>query len=185
MADNTFNAGTGITIGGADLAKWEYFIGSKWVDEFEREMDKATGRSAKYILSQIRSRILSKSYVPNSLWTAKRKGFNSVAEAIPLVETGGLIREAIAAKRKSIGVWEVGVIEDKTSRRTGAKASKYVRALHEGVTVTSTIRGVRRTFRIPPRPFLRSVWEDMAVRGKVHKDWSDTIEMILRKHGKL
>lgn len=185
MADNTFNTGTGLTIGGADLDRWEYFIGSKWSSEFEREMDKATGRSAKYVLSQIRSRILSRSYVPNTLATAKGKGFSSVSEAIPLVETGGLIRDAIAAKRKSIGVWEVGVIEDKTSRRTGAKASKFVRALHEGVTITSSINGVRRTFRIPPRPFLRSVWGDMMVRNRVNKEWSDTIEMILRKYGKL
>jgi len=174
----------GIKISGPDLVAFEKFIKYQWKSDLETEMDKATGRAAKYILSQIRERILAKQYTPNSLHTARRKGYNSVSEAIPLVDTGGLIREALQTQKKSIGVWEVGVIGNKPSRKTGYPASAYVRALHEGFTSTVEIQGVRRTFRIPPRPFLRAVWEDMIVQDRVHLEWSNAIKTVLKRHGK-
>jgi hypothetical protein len=180
-----FNIGASFKLAGKDLAKFENFLAFRWKGAMETEVDKATGRGAKYIQSQIRARILDKQYVPNTLWTAKQKGYNTPDEAIPLVDTGSLIREALQAQRNRPMVWEVGIIKDIPSKRTGAPASKYVQALHDGVTVTVSIRGVRRTFRIPPRPFLRNVWEDLMVQGRVHKEWSDAIEKVLKEYGQL
>jgi len=180
-----FNIGSSIKMVGTDWKAFQNFLGFKWKAAGEKEVDKATGRAALYIKSQIRARILSKSYAPNSLFTARRKGYKSASDAIPLVDTGGLIREALQTRKKQTMMWEVGIIGDKPSRRTGYPASAYVRALHEGVTITRNIQGVNRTFRIPPRPFLRAVWEDMAVQSRVHKEWNDAITKVLKKYGKL
>lgn len=186
-----FDIHGGITISGPDLPAFENFIKGKWKAEFKKEINRATARGAKYILSEIRGRILAKQYAPNALMTAQRKGYKTVEDAIPLVDTGGLIRESLQAERRKAeselvyAAWEVGVIGNKPSRRTGAPANKYVRVLHEGATFTVEINGRSRTFRIPPRPFLRSVWEDPAVQARVQKEWSDTVRSQLIKHGKL
>lgn len=180
-----FHIGASFKLGGPDLEKFQNFINFRWKKDFEKKLDRATGRAAQYIRSEIRRRILDRQYVPNTLYTARRKGFNTVEEAIPLVHTGGLIREALMVVKLKTLVWEVGVIGDKPSRTTGAPAKKYVRALHEGLTSTMTINGKTRTFRIPPRPFLRAVWEDMVVQNRVHREWRDAIIDVLKKHGKL
>lgn len=180
-----FHIGVSLKLGGPDYDKFKDFIAFNWKNKFENELDKATGRAANFIKSEIRSRILNKQYVPNSLFTARRKGYATVDEAIPLVHTGGLIREALMSQKLKKLVWEVGIIGDKPSRTTGYPAKAYVRALHEGHTGTATIDGRTFTYRIPPRPFLRRVWEDLMVQRRVHKEWKDTIEKVLKENGKL
>ena len=180
-----FNISSSFKLGGPDYKKFRNFIRFNWRGKFERELDKATGRAANFIRSEIRQRILDRQYVPNSLFTARRKGYDTVDEAIPLVDTGGLIREALMAQKRKSVVWEVGVIGEKPSRTTGYPAKDYVRALHEGYTGVARMGGRTFTYRIPPRPFLRNVWEDMMVQKRVHKEWEDTIRKVLKEHGKL
>lgn len=180
-----FNIGASFKLGGPDYQKFKSFIMFNWKSKFEKELDKATGRAARYVRSEIRRRILAKQYVPNSLFTARRKGYQTVDEAIPLVHTGGLIREALMAQRLKPVVWEVGVIGEKPSRTTGYPAKAYVRALHEGHTGVARRGNKTFTYRIPPRPFLRRVWEDMMVQKRVHKEWEDAIRDVLKEHGKL
>ena len=180
-----FHIGFSFKLGGPDYDKFKNFISFNWRSKFEKELDMATGRAARYIRAEIRKRILDRQYVPNSLFTARRKGYETIEEAIPLVDTGGLIREALMAQRLKKCVWEVGVIGEKPSRKTGYPAKAYVRALHDGYTGTATIGGRTITYRIPPRPFLRSVWADLMVQNRVHKEWRDAIEKVLKENGKL
>jgi len=174
-----------ITISGDDWKKFEKFVKYKWGHELKIAVGKATGRSALYVLSEIRKRIHDKEYIPNTYWTARRKGYKSAAEATPLIESGTMIRDTLLAKRIKTWTWEVGAIQDQKSPRTGKAYKELIPIIHEGTTYTMKRGGKSVTIRIPARPFLRSVFEDSSVHVKIRKEWNVTIERILKKYGKL
>ena len=176
-----FNAGMGLVLGGKDFRLFKKFLSYAWRKDMYNIMDMATGRVAKKIQSDIRQRVLGKVYTRNKQSTIDDKGGND----IPLVDTGGLIREAIQSRRLKQMSWEVGVIGKKPSRTTGASAETYVRVIHDGATFAVNYYGRRVTIRIPPRPFLRDVFDDPKTRAMANAMWKDAMTKILTKHGKL
>lgn len=170
---------------GGDWKGLESFLKYAWKNDLHTEVDKATKRSALYILSEIRKRIHDREYAVNALSTAQAKGFKSAAEATPLVASGTLIRKALAIASKGDLQWEVGVIKDFPTKDGRSKLSEIVPILHEGGTVTMKRGTTTVTIRIPPRPFLASVFDDPSTERYVNKQWEQAVEKVLKRHGKL
>lgn len=164
-----------------DWKEFEKFLNFDWGVDLSREIGQATRRSAMYILAEIRKRIHDREYEVNTLSTAIRKGFTSVKESTPLVDSSKMIREALATERLRKWTWEVGIIKDMPTDTNRMKMSELVPILHEG----KTIKRGNKTYRIPPRPFLREVFDDPSIERYVNKQWSDAYKKVLKKHGKL
>jgi len=178
------NYGPTIKIGG-DWKAFSKFLKYTWRSDFDKIMNKATERSARYLLSQIRERIRNKEYQINKLSTAIKKGFKTASEATPLVDTGGLIAKGMVVNQLKNLVYEVGVLANHPMDERGKKAMEIVPVLHDGATITQTRGSKRVTIRIPPRPFLKEVFEDDNVIKKVEREWHKGMEYLLKKHGKL
>lgn len=170
---------------GGDWDKLEKFLTYSWKNDLEAEVDKATKRGALRILSEIRKRIHDKRYTKNKLSTALNKGFTSVGASTPLVDQGTLIRKALTYVSKGEMAWEVGVLKDMPTSDGRSKISEIVPILHEGGTVTQKRGSKTVVIRIPPRPFLREVFDDPFMRKYVERQWEAAVRKVLKKHGEL
>lgn len=171
--------GSKITLKG-DWKQFRHFLSLGWNKEFVEVINKATGEAAEMLRQEIVDRIMDKEYESNALYTAISKGFSSVSEATPLVHTGTMIREGLLTKRAKEWIWKVGILGNVRSS-SGLTLFELVPILHDG----ATIKKGNKTIRIPPRPFLKNVFDDPKMVKKVHNLWNRAIERILKKHGKL
>jgi hypothetical protein len=178
--------GQGVTLIGNDWKLFEKFVKQKWGNELKAAVEKATARSAMWVLSQIRQKVHDKGYELNADSTAIRKGHKSADEATPLIESGTMIRDTLLTKQIKTWTWEVGAIADKYSPRTNKPYKEIIEIIHDGKTYSyKTKTGKTVTIRIPARPFLRTVFEDVKVHAHIRSEWSKAIERVLKKHGKL
>jgi hypothetical protein len=118
------------------------------------------------VLSEIRKRIHNKEYAANSIMSAYLKGFKTVQDATPLIDTGKMIREVLLAQRIQEMKWEVGALGKAVHPKSRKPYSLIIPIIHEGATISMKIGTVSKTVRIPPRPFLRAVWEDERYKRK-------------------
>lgn len=168
-----------------DWEKLEKFLKYNWRNDLFQELDKATKRSALYVLSEIRKRIHDREYTPNKLSTALKKGFTSVKESTPLVDSGTLIRKALAIEAIGELAYEVGVVKDVPTGDGRSTMLDIVYILHEGGTTTIKRGGKNVIVRIPPRPFLRAVFEDVFIQKYIQRQWEAAIRKVMKKHGAL
>ena len=180
-----------------DVKKFQAFTSTKTMNVIGDEIKKATAKSVAMVLDKIEQGIKQKQFKSNSPLTQAIKG-----EDYPLKDTGDLLQ---ILEYELKGQWEafVGILrKGKTSH--GGDLYRVVQLLEEGFEVritpemrkalfakaggniasggTSSSAGV---LRIPPRPFLRSVFESKSVHNEIFRNWEQGIQKALRRMGAL
>lgn len=168
-----------------DWSKFQSFLNYSWKNDLIRAVNIATKKGALKILSDIRDRIHKKQYVENRPSTLAGKDGDT-----PLIDKGTMIKaleiqlggDGKSFIGKEISVYKVGFLKDQKTSDGRSTLFTVVPILHDGYTFKSESGA---TFRVPPRPFLKNVFEDGGIHDLINMYWNDAIEKTLKKHGKL
>ena len=170
-----------------DWKAFEKFLDYKWGKELRDEINRATKKSCLYIISEVRRRIHNREYTENKPSTIRAKSSartgGGTQSDTPLIDQGTMVR-ALSFNMVAQMSYLVGFIKDQKTTDGRSTLFEVIPALHDGATITQSVKGKTRIIRIPPREFLKNVWEDPKVIAIVNKNWEFAIGKVLKKYGK-
>lgn len=167
---------------------------------------KGTKLAAQYVLMEVIKKIESRSYMGLAHSTLVLRAFDGYGN-IPLKRTGALVR-SIAREVNSAYEAEVGLLyrRAKTGNKGPDNFANIGKTLHDGSIIKIT-DAMRRAFarrmgaieaasgakfrrpagsagkgfiRIPPRPFIKDVFEDPQVIARIEQIYMEQIELAVK-----
>lgn len=161
---------------------------------------KGTKLAAQYVLAEVIKRIESRRYAPLAHRTRILRAFDGYGN-IPLKRTGALVR-SITREIKSETEAEIGLLVQRSAGPKGPGNFRNIgQIIHDGavIKVTDAMRkafarrmgaieraaggkfrrpagGGSGVIRIPPRPFIKDVFEDPKVLERVTEIYVETLE---------